>query len=324
MSKTVNIRHPIPARRIRLTDRDQEVVETLAHYQLLREGTLHALCFPTIKEQRNVQYKLKRLVEHGYIGRRFPPIFQRNREHVEVGQQNRHAVAYFLERAGAELLGCEYTPAIRDLKLYGLNHRLDIGDVHACLELALKQVGHIALVLWLNEHDKDETGKFFFHERVALTDPETKKKRTLPLVPDACFLLRDTQTGKEACFFLEVDEGTESGRKRWREKVLAYCAYYDQGDFGRKVRFEGDGFRVLVVNSSQTGKEQAKRKENLIRVTHEAGGGRDFWLTTFDQMMPQGKVTGEHILASSIWKRANREEKRELALVDRLFGKNLS
>lgn len=307
-----------------LKPRDVKVLETLSRCRLLRESSLHRLCFPTVKEQRNVQSKLKsRFVEREYVGRRFPPIIRGdNAEFIDYTHQGRREAVYFLGPEGAALLRQDYDPNLAQVKLGYLYHRLDIADIRACLELALSEMEGVELERWVDEHDKDEDGDFILHDQVTIRDKETGKHKRLNIRPDACFILEEQKTGKQDFFFLEVDEGTESGRKRFYDKVLAYCAYMKQG-FEESFGFEGVGFRVLTVCRSERGKDQAKRKANLVSVTHEAGGRRQFWFATFDQVMPEDRATGAHILHSPIWKRVDAELKEpEIALIERLFGRD--
>jgi len=301
--------------------RDVKVMNTLSSYHLLRESSLHALCFPTVREQRNVQYKLKRLADHSYIGRRFPPIVHRdNTDFVDYAHQDRREAIYFLGPEGAGFLRQDYNPEVAQVKLGYLYHRLDIADIRACLELALRKEEDVELIRWINENDKDEDGEFILHDQVTIKDPETDKPRRLSFRPDACFILEERVTGKQVLFFVEVDEGTESGQRRFRDKVLAYRTFQEK-KFLERFDFAGEGFRVLTICRSERGKEQAKRKANLVNVTQEAAGRRQFWFATFDQVMPEDRVTGAHILHSPIWKRAYAELKEpEITLSKHLFG----
>ncbi len=316
MNKTTTKQRPKIG--IYITKRDTQAMQTLARLGLLRESTLHRLCFPTLKHQRHVHVKLKRLVDNGYISRRLLPIIRSDREFIDFTHQERREAIYLLSEKGAGLLGQAYDPNQAKLKLQSLYHRLDITDIRACLELALQKTKDITLAVWYNENDKDEDG-FVLHDSVTIKDPHTNKQQKLSIRPDACFILEEEKTAKQALFFLEIDEGTESGRKRWKDKVSAYLAYWKEG-FKERFEFKGQGFRVLTVNRSETGKEQHKRKANLVETTHKAGGRKQFWFASFDEVMPEGKVSGDHLLTSPIWKRVDKDlEEEEISLCDYLF-----
>jgi hypothetical protein len=297
------------------TERDEQVIKALWRYRIARESTLHHRCFPTIAHQKKAQARLLQLCEEGYLGR------------------NSRQMIYWAERRGVEEVlnsGRAWDEIQQDRirstrRLFqrrerkgespNLNHPLDIVDVRACLEMALDRTPDVLLPAWIEE---GMTLRF----KVKIHHPETEKDSPFTLCPDACFALQDAQTKKQEVFFLEVDEGYESATKRWRDKVLGYIAFWNHGGFKGWLEFSGQGFRVLTICRSETGKEQWKRKATLLRATFRAGGRGQFWFTTFDELMPGGVVTGEHFLAGKIWQRARKEEvkgKVALTLRDYLF-----
>ena len=288
----------------RLTQRDRMILDTLFHYGLVREATLHALHFAGVKHQRTVQATLKRLADAGYIGRRFlPPVHRLNDTFIDYSRQDQSGAIYFLDRAGADFINKDHNPAVAKVKINYLNHKLDIADIRACFELAFRKTRETTSARWFDENEKDEQGRFILHDRVIIEDPDTGNKRKLPIRPDACLLLQEEKTSKQEVLFLECDEGTESGKKRWRDKVTAYRAYSRQG-FSDRYHFKGRGFRVLTVCRTPSGKDQEKRAATLLENTMAAGGRKQFWVATFSQAMPHGRPTGAHILSSCIWKRA--------------------
>ena len=316
-------------RGMHLTERDQAVINDVARYGIIREPTLHRLHFADIKEQRNVQTKLKRLIDHKYLERRLAPIIHRSDIlFINPTLQDRHDAVYFLGQAGAALLSRRYDSRYEDVTADKLYHRIDIVDTRVCLELAIAQSKDTTLAYWFNEFDRAEDGRFVLHDRVKVFDPTTEKPATFPLRPDGCFVLRDSATGAEDLFFLEVDRGTEYGLKRWKEKVLPYVAYWKDGHFQKRYRFfKGKGFRVLIINRSERDKEPDKRKRNLIDKTYRLGGRKQFYFATFKDAMPDDQVTGDHILQAPIWQRAEAPDAEEcppLCFTDYLFGRDLA
>lgn len=297
-------------------ERDDEVVDTLYRYRVMRESTLHRLCFRMVKVRRKVHPRLKQLREAGYIGRPEPR-----------GSRNPDP-PYWVERLGVEELlnGHPLTDEQRERlrvnknlsqwKPHKLNHLLDLSDVRACLELADEQTSDVQLKGWGDEHDQDEQGRLLY-AKVMIAYDDTDKVSPFTLIPDACFTLEDKEGKRQEFFFVEVDEGNEA-HKRWRKKVLAYLAYLGQGfteDFGV------EDFRVLTIARSRD-KDQVKHKQTLLKTTFNADGRGEFWFTTFDELMPGGVVTGEHFLTDKIWQRARQQEIKEkvaLALRDHLF-----
>ncbi|MDP2659681.1 MAG: replication-relaxation family protein, partial [Dehalococcoidia bacterium] len=306
-----------------------QVIETLRRYRILRETEVHRLCFPTVKDQRKVQERLKKLSEEGYVGRRFPPVVP-----AREGANGATAleVAYWVERSGVErVLGSPLDDAHQErLKInrnlskwkdHRLTHPLDVSAVRACLELAIGATPGIELAVWYDEHDRDAEG-LLLQRKVLIPYGDSGREGPFTLRADACFVLEEPRTGRQQLFFVEVDEGTESARKRWKEqRVPAYRAYLGQG-FEEDFEFHGQGFRVLTVTRSRAGKDNAKRKKNLVGATYRAGGRGQFLVATFDQVMPEGMVTGERFLAGEIWQRARLAEMKggvEVALRGELF-----
>jgi hypothetical protein len=298
-------------------ERDVEVIETLYRYRIMRESTLHRLCFPTVKDRRKVQARLKQLRDAGYISRPDPRHF-------------RHSDSpYWVDKLGVEELlnGHPLTDEQRERlrvnkKLsqwtpHRHKHLLDLSDIRACLELADEQVSDVYLKGWGDEHDQVEQGPLLY-AKVMIAYDETDKLSPFTLIPDACFTLEDKGGERKEFFFVEVDEGNEA-HKRWRKKVLAYLAYLGQGF---TADFEAEDFRVLTITRSQGDKDQVKHKQTLLKTTFNAGGRGEFWFTTFDELMPGGVVAGEHFLTGKVWQRAREREIKEkvvLALRDHLF-----
>lgn len=310
---------PVRGRRILVTQRDFQVLDTLHHYQLAREATLHALHYPEVRHQRNVQSSLKRLCDAGYVGRRFlPPVHRLNTSFVDYARPDTGGAVYFLARDGAAFLGRSHNPNAARVGVQFLQHRLDISDVRACVELACRQAPSISLAWWFGENDRDQDGSFILHDRVKVQDSGTGRERVLPVRPDACFGLQEAATGRQECFFVEVDEGTESGQKRWRDKVAAYRAHAAQGF--QRFSFNGKGFRVLTINRSQTNRRPEERTDNLVRHTYEAGGRKQFWFAPAAALMPENRATGDQVLAAPIWTRAHPHDNGQpVALRDHLF-----
>ena len=335
--------------RVLITPRDKRVMSLLADLGIARESVLHELIFaaepdaigkkkePGLTWDRGTQAKLLRLARIEFIGRHFPLIVSHHTTKLPVDlQKHRSEVVYFLKKAGAEHIerGKDYNKNHERMATHNtFNHRLDIVDVKACLLMALEASENIKLVQWWNEYDKDEHKKNILQMGVKLLDPETKKLRAVKFRPDAAFILQDLHTGRQELFFLEVDEGTETifpkppeneddqPKRGFKDKILAYQALGKQG-IKNHFEFNGDGFRVLTINRSQTGAQQFTRTDNLIKATITTGGRERFWFVPFNLIMPENRPSGERILDAPVWYRCNPEEVKQgksLALKDYLF-----
>ena len=330
--------------RVDLQDRDFEAMRTLATYGMLRLSTLHALCYSSLTHQENVQGKLMRLINKNYIFRRKPDIRSLTAEEARdekrvLFEKHRREQVFCLDKRGAQEIGIKkFDPrfrkrlANRDIPVP--HHDLDVADVRACFELSARADDNMGVAVWYSDYQKDEDGEYIIRMEtkngVQVVDPDTGRERTLPLCPDGAFVLQDLQKGKQDFFYLEIDEGTEPSRSRWKKKVIAYQAFAQRGFKQQFPQFAKSGFRVLTVNRSETGKEQLKRTQGLIGATHKAKGGKRFWFCTFDTIMPEDRVSTEYVLDSPIWFRVKLDELRELAqkghglrLADFLFDKDL-
>ena len=333
---------PKTEKRVDIQERDREVMRTLARYGLLRLSTLHALCYSGLKHQENVQNRLKRLIDTGYIVRKQPAVRRLTAEEAKDKklvrfEKHRREQVYCLDKRGAQEIGIEkfdlrFKKALAKRDNDVPHHRLDLANVRACFELACQADKDIGLVVWWDEHARDEDGEYIIRmerKNGVVVDADTEKERTLPLCPDGCFILEDRKSGKRELFYLEIDEGTESGKKRWQDKVLAYRAFAQTGFKQQFPDFACSGFRVLTVNRSQTGKQQIKRTHGLIKATHTAKGGKRFWFCTFDTIMPEECVSVDDVFDSPIWFRVKLDELAELAqkghglrLADYLFDRD--
>jgi hypothetical protein len=301
----------------------------LGTYGFISESTLHRLCYPTIRHGNNAQTRLKKLVDHGYIGRRFLPIRRQLDPEVEFfdygGQPYHYGAVYYLKRRGADYLHVKFgMPGTQlsvrqdhqQVKLYFLSHDLDVSDVHACLDLAVRIHPAIQLGRWINEKDRAD-GDFILRMPVELRDREDGTPRRCSLWPDAAFLLKEMRTGREALLFLEIDEGNEVIDRKIHDKMLGYRAYGESGVTDELFEFEGSGFCVLMVSRGRRG-EGRGRIRNLMDKAREVGVEDRFGFTTFTALMPEGMVTGDRVLTQALWCRG--EGERPFSLVEWLFG----
>ncbi|MBZ0300043.1 MAG: replication-relaxation family protein [Anaerolineae bacterium] len=236
---------------MRLTKRDKEIVEAVHRYRLLRQDQIEALFFGSRSATQRV---LVRLYDHGFLERRFIPIYS-----------GRSPTFYVLDRRGADLLRAElgyedltWHHSSKDLSADFLEHTLAINDVRIAVTLAARQPGY-ELLEWRSESDL-KAG----YDRVRV-HTGTGAVRSIPIVPDSYFVVQ-TPLGR-APFFLEVDRGTET-TVRFLTKVRAYAAYYASGDYER--RFGNRSLRILTVTVGE------KRRDNLQEVSQKINSPQRF------------------------------------------------
>jgi DNA-binding MarR family transcriptional regulator len=260
-------KHPTPMRE---GVNDRRIVGLLYDYRVLSQQQIEQLMGLA---RSTVQRLLKRLYDHGYLEREFPPV-------SHIGSS---PTLYVLDKKGLDLLrrmGFEDVPDVPSKGLSGtfLEHTMAINIFRiAITQACLAQGWEIAGWLTENELKAD-------YDRVRVAG----KKRSVALVPDGYFTVRVPGKGLTH-FFLELDRGTMTVA-RFREKIKAYVVYYKSGGYAK--RYGAQGFRVLtVVDGIGVG-----RVDSLVEGSGEVRGiGRRFWFGHLENMRP------ERVLDDEVW-----------------------
>lgn len=255
---------------MRLGDNDCRIVRWVYDYRLLSQRQIErllGLARPT------AQRLLRRLYDHRYLDRVFPP----------VATSGAISPLYILDKRGIQLLqqaGVSDFTAVPGKRLSALflEHALAINNFRIAFSQGCEArgwtVGH-----WLTENEIKAD-----YDRVQVPG----KKRPVALVPDGFFSVEVPNKGT-TFFFLELDRGTMT-LARFRDKVATYVAYYKSGQYQR--RYHARGFRVLTVVDGSGG----RRANNLVRVSGQVPAtGRRFWFTLLSRVKP------ETVLDSPIW-----------------------
>ena len=271
-------KHPRP---MKLTARDIAIVQAAHHYRVLRQDQLQRLfgCSKSV-----MQRVLIRLYEHGFLDRRFLPVY--------AGSS---PTLYVFDRKGADLLRTHlgmddlvWYNSSKDLKTEFLEHTTAINDVRIAITLA-SQAAAYELCKWVGENELKAA-----YDRVPVRS-KSGKVQAVSLIPDGYFVLK-TPKGY-AHFFLEVDRGTET-IGRFKTKIAAYMIYYQNGAYER--RYMTKSMRVISV---MTGK---KRLGNLKAATEAVGGRHRFWFALLEELEP------ETILDTTVWSVAGESQRRAL------------
>jgi hypothetical protein len=265
---------------IHLTERDRQVLVALYNFRVLTTPQIQKLYFPSKKGSKDdtrfisCRRRLHKLYHNKFVERLRVPVLS--------GTGTRPLV-HALKQLGAEVVAKsldvgEINWKARDNKISPivLDHLLEINDVRVAVELATRDSPFV-LNEWLDERELKRCQK-------GLRKPLVTFKKT----PDGYFVIHNTKKKTKACFFLEVDRGTESGRSKVAGKIKAYQNYYFGGqytkDFGTK------SLRVLFVVNSR------KRLENLLKnVVARISKGNIFWFSVM------GEVAEKNILTDLVW-----------------------
>jgi len=267
--------------RMRLTERDTQVVLAVYEYRALRREQIERLFFPS---RNTANERLQRLYQHGFLERRWAP--------VEFGQGTSQAI-YLLAEKGADLvaqqLGIDrgtvaWQESHNEVGSPFLEHTLMVNDVRIAVTQAASQAGY-TIEKWVKEEALKET------KDTVQVETSGGARRKIAVIADAYFVLN--LGDKRAHFFLEVDRATEAN-KRWALKAQAYRVYTESGKYSE--RYGTRSLRVLTVTIGP------KRLANLKHTTEKAGGRQMFWFTTLEQAS-----AGDGLLAEKIWEIAGQE-----------------
>jgi hypothetical protein len=284
-------------RRFRLTDRDIAILRVVGRYRYLRTGQIKRLLFPENTTKQSVLRRLRCLADPAWdYLRKIQPYVQAGRAAPET--------AYFLGRAGAELLEARGEPApayargnpgrVRHLFL---EHALELSEFRVNLELALRGTPSVALQRFTADFElKEQSAKGMGLKGYKLyhTVVDAPSRRSFEVYPDALIILRGTgeYASVQRLYFLEIDRGTER-LEQVRQKILGYHCFREQGVFRKYGRFHQDRFRVLLQTSSP------KRAANL-RALLRGSDGEDLVLITAAE-----EVREDTILKQPVWERTD-------------------
>ena len=288
--------------RMRITDRDLRILQTVAAFRFVSGDQIERLIFTERdkgdRKKTRCPARLRKLFDNRLLGRVRWPF-----NAITL------PMIYYLEKSGADLLALkqgverdqittvtknEKRPVISRSLLF-LAHTLAINDFRIDVTRAVERNG-CELLMWLNEY---ELGREY-------AEIEFDGRRSRQAVqPDGYFAIKAGDA--ESHFFLEMDMETTPPR-RWEPKVLGLYEYRFQGKYTE--RFGTKNLRVLCVTPTTS------RKQRLLQCTREAIRAREwqslFWFTT------QDKVRVEDVLSSPIWQVVGETDQQRRPIFDTL------
>lgn len=251
-------RDPRPPR-LDLQPRDVRILGLAYRYRLLDRELIQSLAGFGCAVRANV--RLRRLFDHGYLGRRFLPCLMGSaRPLYHVGPAGVPIVAQSMGLDPGTVR--RQVQGVRRPGDFFLAHTLAVSRVRAAFSLGIASHPALDLGVWMDGAEfANSNGK------------------ARPLIPDAYFQYR--YQGKRFACFLEVDRGTESLR-RIQAKVRRYLEYGLAGEHLREfgLRF----FRTLFVAPGE------KRLRNL-RGAVTSVTDKMAWFALEDDLRPTAVFT---------------------------------
>lgn len=271
-----------------MTERDVEIMRTIASYQAVTSDQIRLLLFEGKQRSTQCDLRLRLLFQHGYLERRSQTIlYEKNKPLV-----------YLLTRKGTQYLATieddehpenEWRPKFNELSQYHLQHLLQVNHVRSAIERAC-DLNNYELA-WLNEHTIRQRK---LYDRFRVQDA-LGATQTTTLIPDGFFTL-DTPQLWLSCF-LEVDRGTES-LKTVAHKLNKYLAYFATNTYKERYGVQDEQGNeiypcVLTITTIP------KRVEHLKAIAQEVGASNIF---LFAQLT---NVTPESVFSQPIWQTVN-------------------
>ena len=259
---------------MRLTERDQRIVEWVYLFRFLTREQIHLLEFKD-KSMAACQKRLTALYHNQYLDAGHKPIpagYGSAKRVYCLSERGRDLIAHMYDSLDPKEI--KWKKTYNEVEEYFLEHTLAINDVRVALTVAAKEKGFS--LDWTPEWELKA-----LKERVE--DPD-RSGRYISITPDAYFVIKGE--GKKASFFLEADRATEAN-KRFKEKVKGYIEYIRTKKY--QERYKTSSLRVLVVTTTK------KRLKNLMNTTQSVNGASFFWFTTFKE------ASHTNVLTELIW-----------------------
>jgi hypothetical protein len=217
--------------------------------------------------------------------------------YTSIPGQGKTPKVYFLRRKGWELLQSE----VDDWEISGafmevhtettwtpqMYHRLRIIDCLVALEIALRTRPHLQMVKVFVEYRMVKRGGVMVRETTDFVADEQMSANKL--VPDAVYILENSETQKRAIFFVEADMGTEQltsriprdARSTIHYKLTQYDRYLKSGRYRRTYGEYGEFrfFTMLFVTTTEA------RVENIRQEVYNlpADLGTYYRFTTYEK-----------------------------------------
>ncbi|MEM7241239.1 MAG: replication-relaxation family protein [Pseudomonadota bacterium] len=280
-----------------MTERDTEILRALGEYRYLRTGQISRLIFPNNNTVQSARRRLKYLYHAGYIGRIQP---------MEDQPLGATELAYFLEKAGRELLDDDSLPNFslkQHVKPLFLRHALQVSEFRLQWTQATEAEQNIYLhrVIMdseLKQHTEGLIGKKRYRLFDELHDPIGKRK--LVVHPDLLLIMRaELPSGKESkrLFLVEIDRGTE-GLRVIADKLTGYHLYRRERVFKKFGSF--DNFRVLIQTTSE------KRAQNIASIAKDFSEVLDVWV------VENNRASAKSVLRKPIWINSKNSPKKKI------------
>lgn len=263
----------------RLTQNDPPILKMVNDCQAL---TIQQLITWRWNSPNPAYTRLRQLVENGYLKEEFITMVATTPlAATKVLTITSLGAAVLAQTYGYDEKDIYYaSPQIKNWKT--LQTLLATNDFRVALMRACQNHPDFQVIEWRNEA--------VFRAKPIYVHTKVGEKRK-PLFPDGFFILQHKNS--RSLNFLEADNGTEA-YGQFRGQLEIYQAYIASGL--HEEIFGAKSLNVLIVTTT------ASRKERLMQLTAQVGGGLRYRFTTYDLATPQ------QVLTAPVWQRIGESE----------------
>lgn len=254
-----------------ITERDLLVLNLFRGIRFAQTSQLSALLVPdSFPTEEKLRRRLRKLAQFGCVDRPAQRTAEaRTPEFIlpeETRERGRPEDVWALAQKGADILKLpgDWNRNNGRLRASSFAHPLMVTRVYITLKIATRK--KLAVVRrWLGESE--------WRGRINV------QGETIPLVPDAVFIVADTAGKRQELVFLEADNNTmpltrrELGQSSFRKKCLAYWQYWAE-----EMRPKHESMLVLTIAKTP---ERAEALRKTAAKTDTSGRGLNiFWFTS--------------------------------------------
>lgn len=246
--------------------------------------------------------RLRLLYDHKYVDRP-------QAQYAIFAYADKRPLVYALGNKGTSLLSTRYglkmpsnvywTEKNRRVREKHIEHTLGISDFMVGIEVMCQQRADLKFIdrdaILANAPPQTRRARYPFRWKTRVW--HDGRTHDISIVPDFVFGIRNTETGKEKFFFLEVDNGTMPVSRKdvtqtsFMRKVHSYIDTLDQ-DIAKR-RFGIAGFQVLTVTTSE--KRIASIQKAIAQISGRKFSANTFLFKSKDSRQAALPVQGEWV-----------------------------
>lgn len=258
--------------RVKLTQRDHEIIFTLFLLKTMKRGHIQAIHFGSVPR---CNQRLRALYDARFLDRYDEPAGSTAETIYCLGRKALPLLAALCEQQELHLSTYDLARQAKHPKRGLLSHTLSISDVYVAFSEGLKGsrltlTGFLPEIMCRQEFEVRRTGSH---------DTGESAWRQITVAPDGCLIIKDSSLGLEYALLLEADLG-DTG-KQMVSKLHGYSQMIKSG-----LAYEIVGHDRISLLLVTTGRRRAR---NLVEIARQENMGY-VWSTSFPEMLSKGPL----------------------------------